>query len=171
MKLTEPIIVGSIGAPHGVRGWVRINSFTEPSDNLFKYKLWLQSGQDTWQHIEIEQVKPNGVTFIAKLKDVADRDQAALITNAKLAVERDQLPELDEDQNYWADVLGLKVVNEVGIQLGIIVDIFETGANDVLVVKDEINNKEHLIPYVPEMFVLEVDLPAGTMLVRWDAEF
>jgi 16S rRNA processing protein RimM len=171
LKPTEPIIVGSIGAPHGIRGWVRINSFTEPSDNLFNYKLLMQSSHDTWQHIEIEQVKPNGEIFIAKLKDVTDRDQAALITNAKLAVERDQLPDLDADQNYWADVLGLKVVNEIGIQLGIIVDIFETGANDVLVVKDEINNKEHLIPYVPEMFVLEVDLPAGTMLVRWDAEF
>lgn len=170
MKQAEPIIVGSIGAPHGVRGWVRINSFTDPADNLFEYELLMQSHNE-WLPVEIEQVKPNGEAFIAKLQGVEDRDQAALITNAKLAVEREQLPELDEDQNYWADVIGLMVVNEADIQLGTVVDIFETGANDVLVVKDEVNGKEHLIPYVPEMFVLQVDLAAGTMQVRWDAEF
>lgn len=169
MKDSEPVIVGSIGAPHGVRGWVRINSFTEPSDNIFTYPLLLEAG-DTWKPVEVEQVQLRNGGFTAKLVGIEDRDQAALITNVKLAVLRESMPEL-VDENYWSDVMGLTVYNEDQICLGKIVDIFETGANDVVVVKDETTGKEHLIPYVPEMYVLSVDLAAGTMQVRWDPEF
>jgi 16S rRNA processing protein RimM len=161
--------VGNIGAPNGVRGWVRINSFTEPADNLFTYPLLMAHGQE-WRPIEIEEVQARGGGFIAKIVGVDDRDQAALITNLKLAVQRADLPEL-QDENYWSDVMGLKVYNADQVLLGVVTDIFETGANAVLVVKNEETGKEHLIPYVPEMYVQAVDIDAGTMRVNWDPEF
>lgn len=164
-----PVIVGSIGAPHGVRGWVRINSYTEPSDNLFSYPLLLESGKNNWQPIAIEQVQPHGKGFVAKLEKIEDRDQAALITNLKLGVQRSDFPELEADEHYWADILGLTVFNQDGVQLGKVVDFFTTGANDVIVVRDA--EQEHLIPYVPDMYVVDVNIADGTMQVRWDLEF
>ena len=169
MSNAEPVIVGCIGAPHGVRGWVRINSFTDPMDNLFNYQLLLETSNNNWQPVAVEQVQPHGKSFIAKLVKVDDRDQAALITNAKLAVKRDALPDLD-GEFYWADIIGLTVYNHDNVVLGKVVDFFSAGigANDVLVVSDEV--KDHLIPYVPEMYILNVDLAAGQMQVRWDLE-
>jgi 16S rRNA processing protein RimM len=171
LNTLAPVIVGSIGAPHGVRGWVRINSFTDPSDNLFTYELLLDHGQDNWQPIKIDQVQPHGNGFIAKIEAVNDRDQAALLTNAKLAVQRTALPELESNEYYWADLMGLVVYNQEQILLGKVVDCFATGANDVLVVREEQSGKEHLIPSVPEMYILKVDLATGQMQVRWDPEF
>lgn len=166
----DPVVVGSIGAPHGVRGWVRINSFTEPGDNIFTYPLLLDTGKTGWQPIELEKFQAHGTGFVAKLLSIDDRDQAALITNAKLAVQRTDMPELDNGEYYWADIIGLTVSNEENIELGQVVDFFTTGANDVMVVRGA-DNKQHLIPYVPEMFILDVDLISKQIRVRWDAEF
>lgn len=112
----------------------------------------------------------SGGTFIAKLAHIADRDQAALITNAKLAVQRADLPDL-EDETYWTDMMGLSVYNQDQVLLGVVTDIFATGANDVLVVTDAQTGKEHLIPCVLEDFVLSVDLDAKRIQVQWDPEF
>jgi len=166
--LLNTVVVGSIGAPHGVRGWVRINSFTDPSDNLFTYPLLLEDGNN-WKPITIEKVQPHGTCFVAKLAKIDDRDQAALITNAKIAVKREDLPALDDDEYYWNDIIGLTVYNQDEVNLGQVADFFATGANDVMVVRGE--GGEHLIPYVPEMFILEVNLESKQMKVRWDLEF
>jgi len=165
----QKVVVGSIGAPHGVRGWVRVNSFTEPADNLFSYQLLLEAGNDNWQPIKVEKMQPHGNVFVAKLANVDDRDQAALITNAKIAVQREDLPELANDEFYWNDLMGLTVYNQDDIKLGQVVDFFATGANDVIVVRGE--SGEHLIPYVPEMFILDVNLETKQIKVLWDLEF
>jgi 16S rRNA processing protein RimM len=167
----DPVIVGNIGAPYGVRGWVKINSFTEPSDNLFTYPLLIDTGRGNWQPVDIEQVKAHVGGFVAKLANVDDRDQAVLITNARLAVQRADMPDLDDKQHYWTDIMGLTVYNQDNVLLGNVVDFFATGANDVMVVRgDGDKAQEHLIPYVPEMYVLDVDLSAGQLKVRWDLE-
>lgn len=167
----SPVIVGNIGAPHGVQGWVRINSYTDPLENIFSYPLLMQAGHHAeWQPLEIETYSPHGNGFIAKLANVTDRDQAALLTNAKLAVMRDDFPDLEDNEHYWADIIGLAVENQDGIALGKVADFFDTGANEVMVVRDTTSGKEHLIPYIPEMYILEVDIPAGKMRVEWDPE-
>lgn len=162
------VVVGKIGAPYGVRGWVKIHSFTEPSDNLFGYPLLLQEHSISWRALEIEEFKVHGDGFVAKLVGVEDRDQAALITNTEIAVLRENLPELDNEEFYWADLIGLTVFNQDNIELGKIEDYFETGANDVIVVQGE--NRSHLIPFVPDMYVLDIDLSAKQMRVQWDPE-
>lgn len=162
------VVVGKIGAPYGVRGWVKVHSYTDPIDNLFGYSLLLESPKGNWQPIKVEQFKAHGDGFVAKLAMIDDRDQAALITNAQIAVMRDALPELEEDEHYWADLHGLAVYNQEDVHLGLVVDVFATGANDVIVVQ---GTKEYLIPYALGSFVLEVDLEQKIMRVDWDAEF
>lgn len=166
------VIVGKIGAPYGVRGWVKVYSYTEPKENLFSYPLLLETGRHGWRPLAIEHFKAHGDAFVVKLHEIEDRDQAALITNGNLAVYREDLPELDPEADkgsyYWADLIGLKVYNQNGIELGETVDFFATGANDVLVVQGETG--EHLIPYVPEQYILNVDLAAKQMKVLWDLE-
>ena len=163
----HPVEIGRIGAPYGVRGWVRVHSDTQPADNILDYGHWLLETAKGWQQQVLEKVKPHGNSFVAKFQGVDDRDQAALITNSKIAVHRDALPELEQGEHYWTDLLGLEVITDEGIRLGVITDFFETGANDVLVVKGE---KEHLVPYVPDEYVLAVDREQKTMTVRWDLE-
>jgi 16S rRNA processing protein RimM len=162
------VVVGKIGAPYGVRGWVKVHSFTEPGDNLFGYPLLMQEHSVTWRPLQIEEFKVHGDGFVAKLAGVEDRDQAALITNAEIAVLRENLPELDSEEFYWNDLIGLTVINQDNIELGNIEDYFETGANDVIVVKGE--NGSHLIPFVPDMYVLDIDLSTKQMRVQWDPE-
>lgn len=160
--------MGKVGAPYGVQGWVKIHSFTAPKSNLFSYPLLLESSRD-WLDITIERFRPHGDGFVAKFVDINDRDQAALITNANLAVTRDSLPELDTEQYYLTDLIGLTVYNSENIELGKVVDFFETGANEVIVVRGD--KKEHLIPFVLDMYVLDIDLSTKQMRVQWDAEF
>lgn len=162
------VIIGKIGAPYGVQGWVKIHSFTNPKSNLFTYPLLLEASQN-WLAVKIDHFKPHGDGFVAKLADISDRNQAALITNLNLAVTRDNLPELDTEQYYLTDLIGLTVYNEKDIELGQVADFFETGANDVIVVKS--GKKEHLIPFVLDMYVLDIDLTTKQIRVLWDAEF
>ncbi|HSX20882.1 MAG TPA: ribosome maturation factor RimM [Gammaproteobacteria bacterium] len=163
------VVVGKIGAPYGVRGWVKIFSFTEPLTNLFTYKLLLQAPKEL-QAIAIEEFRAHGEGFVAKLVDIDDRDQAALLTNLQLVVDREDLPELETEQYYFADLIGLTVFNQDKIELGEVVEFFATGANDVMVVQSA-KNKQYLIPFVLDEYIIAIDLPAKRMQVEWDAEF
>ncbi len=162
------VVVGRIGAPYGVKGWVKVHSFTEPKENILSFQTWHIQINDVWQEVKLKDVKAHGTGFVAGLVDTEDRDQAIALTNLDIAVSREMLAELDEGEYYWADLIGLEVNNDVGVYLGKIVDIFATGANDVLVVKGD---QEHLIPYVFEQYVLDIDVAAKKMKVHWDPEF
>ena len=167
--MDRTVIVGKIGAPYGVRGWVKIYSYTEPSDNIFTYPVLLEASPNSRRTIKIEQFKTHGDCFIAKLAGIDDRDAAALITNAQLAVYRSDFPELEVGEYYLDDLIGMTVYNQDNVKLGTVKEFFATGANDILVVQDD--NAEHLIPFVPEMFVIDIDLSCKKMQVRWELEF
>lgn len=168
--MDKTVVVGKIGAPYGVRGWVKVHSFTEPGENLFTYPLIFEANSHSKSSaIVVEQFKTHGGCFVAKLEGIDDRDAAALITNAQLAVQRKDFPELEDDEFYFEDLIGLTVFNEDNLKLGEVKEFFATGANDILVVQGE--KTEHLIPFVPEMFVIDIDLSNKQMKVRWDPEF
>lgn len=176
-KTSSLVNVGRITAVFGIKGWVKVHSYTEPQDNLFSYHPWWLKTKHGVIKVEIDEARPHGDAYVAHIKGVDDRDLAATYTAIDIAVERDLLPELDEGEFYWDQLEGL-VVNtrfEGNTQrLGVITKIMETGANDVLVVQGDaqsIDQRERLIPYVPEQFVLSVDLSAGEMLVDWDPAF
>lgn len=159
--------MGRVVAPYGVQGWVKIQPFTEALDGLFDYDQWWISSPSGWHVAEVDEARIHGKVIIAKFVDCVGRDAAFALKGREVAVSRDDMPIPAEDEYYWSDLIGLRVTNAQNIVLGEIRDIFETGANDVLVVQGE---RERLIPFTDQV-VLNVDLLAKHMLVDWEADF
>jgi 16S rRNA processing protein RimM len=166
------VVMGRVVAPYGVYGWLKVVPDTEALDGLFDYDhWWLGKGSD-WREYKVETAKVHNDVLLVKLVGINDRDAAFACKGKQVAVPRDQLPEPDENEYYWSDLIGLAVKNKVGIDFGNIIDVFETGANDVLVVNKHgaLKSEEKLLPFIAAV-VLEVDLEAKTMLVDWDEDF
>ena len=161
------VIMGRIVAPYGIYGWLKIQPDTEALDGLGDYATWWLGRGDKWRQFELETVKTHGNVLLAKLKGISGRDEAFVLKGSQIAVPREALPTAAEGEYYWSDLIGLRVINQQQIDLGEVIDVFETGANDVLVVQGE---RERLLPFVDQV-VLEVDLAAKAMQVDWDAEF
>lgn len=169
--------VGRITAVFGIKGWVKVHSYTEPQDNLFNYCSWLLKTPHGIKEIEIDEARPHGDAYVVHIKGVDDRNLAETFTKCDIAVGREELAELDDGEFYWYQLEGLRVISQFeGQQLdfGVVSKILETGANDVLVVQGDsqsMDQKERLVPYVPGQFVLSVDLDRATIFVDWDPEF
>ena len=168
--------MGRIVAPYGIQGWLKVQPDTEVLDNLLDYPDWWLGREDgliksPWQKYQVENAKVHVNILLVKLRGINDRDAALAVKSKRIAVPREQLPEAGEDEYYWSDLIGLNVVNQQKIEFGTITDVFETGANDVIVVKQAARDgQERLLPFIDQV-ILEVDLEAKTMLVDWDAEF
>lgn len=167
-QINQRVTVGRLGAPHGVKGWMRLQSFTDPARNILDYQPWQVNVKNNWQAVVIEEVRLHGKSYVIKLKNCDDRNQALLFTNAFIAVTREKLPKLASDEFYWSDFVGLTVINQNQVVLGRVDHLHATGSNDVLIVKGE---KEHWIPYLPGRYVLSVDMSSKTILVDWDENF
>lgn len=165
------VIIGKIGAPYGVKGWLHVRSFTEPASNIGEFATWrlYLSDQTKCQVMQVEQLKMHNNHYVAKLIGITEREVAATFTNCQIAVNRQELPELKTGEYYWSDLLGMTVYNKDGSKLGKIVDFLATGANDVLVVQE--GNIEHLIPYVYGIYVLTVDVIKKEVQVAWNEEY
>ena len=177
------VVMGRIVAPYGVFGWLKIVPDTEAFDGLFDYDNWWLGKGDDWREMVVETAKVHNDVIVVKLKGIDDRDAALACKGKQIAVPRSQLPEAEDNEYYWSDLIGVRVKNLQDIDFGLIGDVFETGANDVLVVKpdalvavsadkDAVKEKqqERLLPFTAAV-VLEVDIKAKTMLVDWDADF
>jgi len=162
----EIVQIGHISGVHGIKGWVRIYSLTEPREAIFEYQPWLLG--ESQKEVRILQGKKQGKHLVALLEEVDDRDQAESLLRQPIAVYRDQFPELPDDEFYWTDLAGLAVRLEDGTELGTIDSMLATGANDVMVVKGD---RERLIPFVPGQYVKKVSLEDRTVIVDWDPEF
>ncbi len=176
-KKSNLINVGRITTVHGVKGWVKIHSDTAPRENILQYKPWWLKTRHGVKAVEIDDGQVHGQGFIAHIKGVDDRDLAREYCQVDIAVERSQLPELAADEFYWHELEGLSVISEYEgqtVRLGTVDRLMETGANDVLLVKgdsDSIDQKDRLIPYLPDQVIRSVDLDANEMVVDWDPEF
>jgi 16S rRNA processing protein RimM len=171
--VSEMVIMGRVVAPYGILGWLKIQPDTETLDSLFDYPDWWLGRGSQWQKYEVETAKIHGNTLLVKLQGVSDRDAANVFKGKQVSVPREQLPEPEENEYYWSDLIGLEVTNQQQQVLGTVTELFETGANDVLVVKKKLGSggqQERLIPFIADV-VLEVDTVGKTMLVDWDAEF
>lgn len=184
------VVMGRIVAPYGVYGWLKVVPDTEAFDGLFDYETWWLGRENNWREYTVETAKVHNDVLVVKLKGIDDRDAAFACKSLQVAVPRTQLPVPDENEYYWSDLIGVQVKNQQGIDFGAIVEVFETGANDVIVThkaftdiepapvdadkKTPKSTKPHmherLIPFVDEV-VLEVDTAAKTMLVDWDENF
>ena len=183
MAVNDMVVMGRIVAPYGVFGWLKIVPDTEAFDGLFDYDNWWLGKGDDWREMVVETAKVHNDVIVVKLKGIDDRDAALACKGKQIAVPRSQLPEAEENEYYWSDLIGVRVKNLQEIDFGLIVDVFETGANDVLVLKPDLveavaatqdtlkeKQQERLLPFTAAV-VLEVDIKAKTMLVDWDADF
>jgi len=165
--------MGRISAPFGIKGWVKIQPFTETADGLKRYPKWWLNGAAGWQEYTVEQTQPQRAGLAAKLAGCDDRDVAASFKGRVVAVPRDAFPRQQEGEFYWSDLIGLRVRNCEGLDFGTVEAMLETGANDVLVVRlgdgDE-RATERLIPFIAEV-VKKVDLAAGVIEVDWGADY
>lgn len=172
------VVIGQLGAVHGIKGGLKVYSYTAPPDNLLGYRdIWMRApdaAEDDWRPLRMTGGRRQGRILVVQLDGVDSRDQAQLLTGCELAVARDALPTLEAGDYYWYQLEGLAVVTIDGHRLGRIDHLLETGANDVLVVRgdsDSIDLRERLLPYLPQQVVKEVDLQQGVMTVDWDPEF
>ena len=162
------VTVGRISGVYGVKGWLRIYSYTEPRDNILQYNPWQLRLPDGWRSVNVLAGRSHGKGVVVQLDGCEDRDQAARWVEVEIAVRRAQLPAAVAGEYYWRDLIGLRVVNTEGEVLGVVDHLLETGANDVLVVRGE---RERLIPYALGEVVTAVDLEAGELQVDWDVDF
>jgi len=160
------IALGYISAVHGIKGWVKVNSWTRPMEAILQYQPWLL-GEDR-KPVKIVDGRKQGKGLAALLPGYDDREQAITLVGQQIFVGRDQLSPTKEGEYYWSDLEGLEVKTTNGELLGRVERLMETGANDVLVIR---GNREHLVPFIQGQYVTRVDLEDGTIEVDWDPEF
>lgn len=169
----ELIVIGKIVSVHGVRGDVKVYSFTDPIDNLLSYRRWTLRRGDEVKQVELVKGRQQGRILVATLKGLTDREVARTYADFEICIPCSELPPLAGEEYYWYQLQGLKVINELGQLLGRVDHLLETGANDVLVVRPcdgSLDDRERLLPYTDHC-VQKVDLEAGEMHVEWDADF
>ncbi|SFA62481.1 ribosome maturation factor RimM [Metapseudomonas otitidis] len=169
----ELVVLGKIFSVHGVRGEVKVYSFTDPLDNVLDYPRWTLTRDGEVKQVEVASGRVQGKFLVVKLKGLDDRDVARTYAGFEIRVPESELPELEEDEFYWHQLEGLSVINQDGQLLGKVDHLLETGANDVMVVKPctgSLDDRERLLPYT-EQCVQAIDLDAGEMRVDWDADF
>jgi 16S rRNA processing protein RimM len=159
--------MGRVAGLFGVKGWVKVHSYTRPRDAILDYDTWQLKFADGWREFEVVEGRMQGAGVIARLKGIEDRDAAAKLVGVDIAIERSQLPALKPGEVYWADLEGMKVINLDGVDLGTVSHLFETGANDVMVVQGE---RERLLPYIASV-IRDVDLANRIVRVDWDKDF
>jgi 16S rRNA processing protein RimM len=160
------LIVGRVTGVYGLRGWVKVFSETEPRENILCYSPWYLGPSGTER--VVAEGKRYGKGIIARLQGCEDRDTAAALIGAVIALRRDQMPPPGANEFYWADLEGLTVETLEGRELGRVDRLFSTAANDVVVVKGE---RERLIPFLWDAVIRDVDFERGVMRVDWDPEF
>ena len=166
MKSDKKILVGKISNPHGIKGWVKVISFTDPIENILSYKQWIISDKETEKTYYLEDSRVQGNKIVIKLENVNDRNDADLLKNLQIQVNRSDLPELDQNSYYWEDLVDFNVIDIKGNHVGKVDSLFRTGSNDVLVIIDE-TKERLLVPFIMEEVIKYVDLAKEIISIDW----
>ncbi len=188
-EASEKVILGRITGVYGVKGWLKVFSYTEPMEAIVDYNPWYiraegrqpdRQNQAPWTRVQLKAGKRQAKTVVAKLEQCNDRDAAMAYIGTEIAIELEQLESLKEkNEYYWRDLIGLRVINQQNVELGVVKTLLETGANDVLVVTSEIESaqgstaevRERLIPWTMHNAIIAVDMERKVIEVDWDPEF
>jgi 16S rRNA processing protein RimM len=167
--------MGRIGAPWGIKGWVKLFSFADPPENLLDYHSFYIQGPAGLQVLEFDEMKEHGQGFVGHIKGCDVRELTGEFSGKELLIAKLELPDLDEGEGYyWHQLEGLRVQTKRGEDLGTLQHLLETGANDVMVIKGDdtsVDKLERLLPFVMEQVVKSVDLQKRMIVVDWDPEW
>jgi len=171
----KDVTLGKVGAVYGIKGWLKIHSFTDDQEAILDYFPWSLKLGNKIQSVEITDWRKHNNGLVVKVAGIDDRDVAQKLVGSEIFVSEDALSDLPEGEFYWRDLIGMSVVTDKGYDLGQVSDIMETGANDVLVVKanlkDGFGKKERLIPYLIDQVILSVSTENKQICVDWDPGF
>ena len=168
------LVVGRIGRTHGVKGWVKLQSWTSPAENILEFAHLLIETENGLERLRIDHSRWQGENLLAHFEGCDEPERAKRLSGREVSVEASELAELEAGEYYWHQLRGLRVENLAGEHFGRVGHLLETGANDVLVVEPEagsIDDRRRLIPFVEERVVRKVDLEAGLIEVDWGADF
>ena len=164
----ERVELGKVVGVWGVRGYVKIYSYTREPEGIARYPVWILHSPEGEISVNVIECRRQGRSLVAQLEGIEDRDQAGKIVGNRVSIRTSDLSGLSQGEYYWRQLIGLEVVNVEGHPLGRVDHLLETGANDVLVIADD--SLQRLIPYVPEV-INDVDLDAGVLTVDWQADW
>lgn len=171
----DHVVLGKLTSPYGVKGWLKVYSYTSPMDGMLDYAHWVLKQDGRLVRYSLVQGRRQGKGLVAQLKGVDSREAADALAGAEILLPKADLPELSGNDYYWYQLEGLTVITREGVVLGRVDHLFETGANDVMVVKGDadtaVDDRERLLPFLPDDVILSVDLDTGVMTVDWDPEF
>lgn len=160
--------MGYIKGVFGIRGWVKVSANTEYPDSLLDYREWRLSKDGRHRMIAVEAGKLAGGELQVKFEGVGDRDEAFLLRGYTIEVPRHTFAPTEENEYYWADLVGMQVLNRDNVVLGKVGNLMETGAHDVLVLEGEYGKK--LIPFVSN-YIDNVDIDSKTITVDWGLDY
>jgi 16S rRNA processing protein RimM len=164
--MPDYVVIARVGSPFGLKGWSHVYSLLDVPKDLLRYGSGHLGKKKPEFQLEIAQIKPHAGHFVVQFKGCEDRTHAMALTQLYLFTLRETLPELPETEYYWVDLVGLSVENQLKEPLGVVKEVFSTGSNDVLVIQD--NQKQRLIPFLWDRYVLDVDIGKKRIQVDWD---
>ena len=169
MEDDKKIYLGKITGVHGIKGWLKIQSFSSPLENILNYPLWIINNRGQEGFYSVEQGRKHSNKILVKLEKIDDRTKAESFINSKIKIMRSDLPKLTNESYYWSDLKGLSVLNSKEKLIGIVDSLIETGANDVMVVNTT-KDKRIIIPFVMNEIIKEVSIELNYVKVDWSID-
>jgi 16S rRNA processing protein RimM len=169
---TNFILIATIGKSKGLNGEFFLNSLSEPKENIINY-INFKFG-DSKKSIKFDYIKPINKKLIAKLIDINDVDEIKKLTNKELFINKSQLPELPDDEVYWHDLIGMKVINTLNEDIGIVDEVNNFGSSDILMInpsKTSIDNESRLIPFIKDKYIISYSITNNQLIVDWGLDF
>ncbi len=167
MSPAKHIVIGRFGRTHGLKGWLRVNSETDPAANILDYQPWFIKRQSEYKELCVTGSMMQSDVLLVHIEGFNSPEDAKMLSGIELLIKREQLPNLTNDEFYWADLQGLEVITTHNARLGVIDYMMEAGACDVMVIT---GNKEYLVPFDRDNVVKSVDFEQGKIIVDWDLE-
>ena len=169
MEDDKKIYLGRITGVHGIKGWLKIQSFSSPPENILNYPIWIINHQGEEDFYSIERGRKHHNKIIVKLEKIDDRTTAESLINSKILILRSDLPKLSNENYYWSDLVGLSVLSSEEEVIGKIESLIATGANDVMVINTS-KDERVLVPFVMHEIIKEVNVELNYIKIDWSIE-
>jgi len=172
-NINNQVVLGKITSPYGIRGWLKIHSYTDKKDNIIYYQPWIIHFHNEYHEIKLEDWKTRASSFIIKIKGYNTRDESIKFSNTNIIGDSSLFPILEDGEYYWTELIGCHVITKEGYNVGTVLELFSTGSNDVLVVHSSLlkNKKKLLIPFINQEVIKTIDILSRYIEITWSKNF